>query len=150
MTLRQMPQAATSTPGAGPYGAASAGAQFSRMAPHELAFEELQAHPPPLPVDFCPPLDDAEFEESVQQALDRIHETVMQTWDALYQQRMGHIPEQQFLQVWAQHEPLFVADPMTGTPHPNPWLAQLMATCGYQAHLDLQRYAKARVRVGAA
>lgn len=145
MTIQRQPEATSSRPGAGPYGSASASSQFARMAPHEIAFQELQAHPPPLPVRFTPPLDDAEFEQATQQAMDRLHETVMQSWAAIYEQRMGHIPEAQFVQLWTSHEPLFVAGP-DGGPQPNPWLAQLMTISAYQCHLDMQRLAKIQSR----
>jgi hypothetical protein len=41
-------------------------------------------------------------------------------------------------------------DPALQAPVPNPWLQGLMQICGYQAHKDLQRYARIRSRAEAA
>ncbi len=107
--LRYQPPVRPTQPGAGPSGAASVAAQFARMAAHEQAFQELQAHPPPLPQPFVPPLSPAEYEQAVQQYLERMMEYVKQVWDTTYEQAMGHIPEATFYKLFASHEPLHVS-----------------------------------------
>lgn len=106
--LHLQPAPTQGTPGAGAYGAPSAAAQFARMAPHEVAFQELQAHPPPLPVKFLPPLSAAEFQQALEMSLSRIHELVDQVRTDYYTQTMGHISERQFMAVFDSHEPLHI------------------------------------------
>ena len=133
-------------PGRTAFNSPGVGENFARMQAHELAWQVLQANPPPLPQPFLPPLTDEQFNEATRIALERIGETMIQVWDDLYAARVGHIPEADFAALFMAHEPLFEADPISGMPAPNPWLQQLMRISSKQCHDDLQRYARIRAR----
>ena len=120
--------------------------QYGMMASREVAYQQLMANPPPLPAKYSPPLTPEEYKEAEQRYFLRMRETVMQAWDQVYRARVGHIPDADFYAIFQAQEPLWIPGEL-GQPTPNPWLANLITICRYQAHLDIQRYAGIMARV---